>query len=59
MEKTVIIRKDHRCDACGKTIPKGSKTTFVSARGPRHNGDDEQVGIEYYKGHYHFELCID
>lgn len=56
--KLVITRKDHLCEKCGKTIPKGSEAFYVSTRFPEYDDNgEEQVGIFYYSGWSHTHDC--
>ncbi len=63
MVKIVKTRKPHNCGYCGLPIPVGSKCVYTEGREPRYDGawgDEEQVGIEYWKAYLHPEtdtLC--
>jgi hypothetical protein len=45
----VKVRKDHKCESCGRVIKNGTYAGFASGRMPRYNKEGDQVGIEYYK----------
>jgi hypothetical protein len=57
MGKTIVVRKDHPCNACDGTIKKGEKAIFYEGKGPRFDDNDKQIGIEYWKVWMHPHNC--
>lgn len=58
--KIVRIRKDHDCAHCEEIIKSGSNADFMSFRRPRHDEEDNQVGIWYERFYFceNTDICI-
>lgn len=60
MKDYVVTRKPHKCDYCERIIQPNSKMTLHEYKLPKYDDEENQIGIEYYRGYtcYDDPECI-
>lgn len=54
-EKTVKIRKDRKCDCCGKLHKNGTVMLFGEWKDAKFDKDENQIGIEYHRYYWCYD----
>ena len=52
-------RKEHTCCFCENPIKIGEKYTHYKGRSPRYDGNDIQIGIQFYSEKTHVVFCVE
>lgn len=55
--KSIKVRKEQKCEHCGRVILKGEDAEVFKTRTPKYK-DEVQVGIEYVKIYLHPDKMI-
>ena len=54
-KKIVKIRKDRKCECCGKLHKNGTTMLFGEWKDPKLDDDEKQIGIQYHRYYWSYD----